>query len=118
MTDDAPPALYLLTTDYCLLPSVAGAAQRAPGVNGRAAAFVNFELPVDDDVGDAFWILVGLLEGGAVADARGVEDGDVGEGAFAQHAAVAEPDARGGPPRHLVDGLLQRQQALLPHVAR
>src|SRR5262245_41033996 len=48
---------------------------------------------VDPDVADADRAPVGLLEGGAVGDRGGVEGDDVGLGAGAEQAAVADTEA-------------------------
>src|SRR5947209_18158849 len=84
----APPAVLSAS-------AIARPAQGPARVRVGAPPAVNFHLPVDDDVPDAFRVLVRLLERRAVAHAGWVEDSDVGERARPQDASVAPSDARG-----------------------
>ena len=54
--------------------------------------------------------------GGAVAEIGGIEDRDVGALALGEEAAVAQLQRARRAAGHLVDRLLQRQQALVMHV--
>jgi hypothetical protein len=73
---------------YVLLP--AAAAEDFAGGRAGELAVIVFDLAIDDGVGDAFGELRGADEGGFVDDRSRIEDGDVGELAGFEDAAVFE----------------------------
>src|SRR3989441_826879 len=74
------------------------------------------EAAVDEYVLDADRIAMGVLVRGPIGDLLGVEDDEIRPGAHPDHAAILEPEPAGRQPRHLVNGLRQREDALLAGV--
>ena len=72
---------------------------------------------VHDDVFDADRELVRILERRAIDDAIRIEDRHVGPQAFPEPAAIFDADLVGVHAGHLLDGLRQREDLQLPHVA-
>src|SRR5262245_36920922 len=68
---------------------------------------------VDEDVGDAGGVLVGLGEGGVVLDGGRVEDDHIGEVAGGEAAAAVELEHGGGQRGELADGLAERDDPLV-----
>src|SRR5216684_7303306 len=68
----------------------ASARQDAPGGDGVVARAVHHDLPVDDHVGDAHGMAVGIGEGRFVAHRLGMEEREVGGMARLDEAAVLE----------------------------
>src|SRR5438876_974951 len=81
-----------------------GAAQDASRQRAGVIAAVDDDLAVDHDRGDADGVAMRLVIRRAVGDPGGIEDGDVGPAALAQHAAVGETQRGGRGARRLVDG--------------
>src|SRR5262249_35332383 len=76
----------------------------------RMIAPVDRHLAVHQHGGDAGRISVRLLVGGAIGDARGVEDHHVGPRAGMEDAAIAQPERTGRHARHLGYRRLEREQ--------
>ena len=57
-----------------------------------------------------------LLVGRRVADGRRIEPRNIGLHPWTQHAAIGQPQARGGEGGHLPDRILQRQHVLVADV--
>src|SRR5262249_15078946 len=74
-------------------------------------------LAVHQHVAKADSVLVWMSEVGLVGNCRGIEDGDVGLHAGAQQAAVENAKAPGGQAGHAADGLFERENFPLAHVA-
>src|SRR3989442_4636098 len=74
------------------------------------------EAAADEYVLDANRIAMGVLVRGPIGDLLGVEDDEIRPGAHPDHAAILEPEPAGRQPRHLVNGLRQREDALLAGV--
>src|SRR5499425_1956539 len=75
----------------------------------RMIAAVDRHLPVHQHGGDAGRVAARLLVGGAVGDARGVEDHYVGPRAGIEDAAIAQPERTGRHARHLGYRRLERE---------
>src|SRR5262245_13722418 len=95
---------------------VTGPVQRPAGACAGMAAVVDGHHAVDDYIRNAFWKLMGPLEGGGVDDGPGIEHDQVGEVALAQAASLADAELVGGQAGHLADGFGQLEQVLLAHV--
>src|SRR3989442_14684080 len=74
------------------------------------------EAAVDEYVLDAGRISMRVLVRGPIGDVLGVEDDDILPGAYRDPAPILEPEPAGRQPRHLVNGLRQREDALLAGV--
>ena len=72
---------------------------------------------VDEDVLDAYGVLVRVLEGGPVDHCVRVEHDDVGGPALLDQAPVTEAEALGREAGHLVDGGLQVHHGVVADVA-
>src|SRR5262249_50603382 len=100
--------------DWPLLPPGSVEDPARPG--SRHRAILVHHLSVDDHVRKPGGILVRLLEGRHVPDARRIEHRDVRLHALLEHAPVGEPDARRREGRHLAHRLLESEKASLPHI--
>lgn len=65
--------------------------QHPPRMRSRVFPLIQHHLAVHDHNFDAFAVLERLGVGRVVEDAVGVEDGDVGEHAWAKQAAFVKP---------------------------
>lgn len=95
-------AVNRFTNSICSV--VARAAEDLSGGRAGELAVVVGDLAVDDTEVDACGELCGLGVGGVVEDGGGVEDGDVGEVAWAEDAAIGEALALSGERGDLADG--------------
>ena len=71
---------------------------------------------VDEDVHHARGVLMRRFERGVILDGRRVEDGDVGEVAGRQSAALADLEIGGGQRGQAADGLFERDDLLVARV--
>ena len=79
-------------------------------------AIVVFQNAIHEDVLNSFRKLRRVLIRGMVNDGLGIEDGDIGEEACAQNAAIAQPLALCGQGSDLANRLLQRQHVFVANV--
>src|SRR5262249_56331527 len=103
----APPAearVWILSGSRCEYATRAGRLHTAA---------VHHDGAVHDDVGNAGRITVRLGERRLVLDGAWIEDREVGGVAFAHEPAVAQAKPCGAHACHLVDGRLEREQALV-----
>ena len=80
-------------------------AEGSAGELAGVLAFVDYDIAVDYDVGDAEGELLGVFSGGGSFDGFRVEDDDVGLVAVTEEATGLEAQALGGERGHLADGL-------------
>src|SRR5439155_24947432 len=99
-----------LTTIRC------GPPQQPSRPRRRLLPVLHRDLPVDDDIFDAYRELSRLLVGRAVGDRLRIEDNHVGGEALTQLTPAGEVHSTRRKRGHLAHSFLQREQALLPHV--
>src|SRR3954470_3984959 len=91
-------------------------AQSAPGSLIGEFAVADDDPAVDDDMAGPGGVLMGVLVRRPVRDRGGVEDGDVGEPARLEPAAVDQSEVVGGQAGEPAYGVCQRHQALVAAV--
>src|SRR6266511_5238330 len=92
------------------------AREDAAGRDRVEARAVHHDPAIDDHVGNAGRMAMRIGEGGLVTDGLRVEEREIGGIARLEEPAAPETQLGGGHARHLVDGLLPRQQPALAAV--
>src|ERR671937_3133056 len=89
----------------------------AAGQGTSVLAVTDHRNPVDEHVYDPARVAMRIIEGRVIRDRRRVEDDDIGEAPRPQPTAVAQAQVLRRQRAEATDGLLQRDESLLPHIA-
>ena len=95
---------------------VTGAAEHFSGTCTGHFAFVDDRDAVDQDIVHSLRKLIGIVEGGEVADRGGIEDHDIGPHAGAEKAAAFEPQALSWLGGEFADGVFESELVLFANV--
>src|SRR5262245_20128731 len=113
---EAPPVTRMMLEPGSISPPFLPAQHAAGKGARRLLAVVDLDA-VDPHTEDAGGGEVRRLGSRPVRDRRRIEQYQVRVGSLPDHAAVPQAGVQGRQPRHLLDGGLQGEQALLAHVA-
>ena len=91
------------------LRDVSWAAQDFAGEGARHLSLIDHGDAVHQDVFHSFGKLIGIVEGGAVADGGGIEDDHVGPHAGFEHSAIGEAHALRGQRGEFADRIFEGQ---------
>ena len=94
----------------------AGLSEHLPGKRRAIDAGIQNNVPIDQHISDAFWILHWIGECSFVDDRLRIEDDDVREIARLQQASTLESENFGWLGRHFANRILQRQGSLLANI--
>src|SRR5258705_5118 len=112
------PCVVMATSAAYLPESAPNMSRPAPKMTSAVAhaAAAHHGRGVDDPVGDAGRVPMGIREGRLVLDGARIEDREIGGVALAHEPSILQPQARGGHARHLVHRGLQREEPLLARI--
>ena len=96
--------------------SVAGAAKDFSGAGSRHFALVDHGNAVDQHIVHSLRKLIGIVEGGEIADRSGIENRDIRPHAHAQKAAALDAQALRRKRGEFADGVFKRELVLFADV--